>query len=184
MICKEKKDIVFINNCNAIVDEKLLRSAICWYSSKPVCKFKHIYMYGNYPAVSIYDKKIHIHRLIKMYLIGTDIEKGFYVHHKDGNKLNATEENLEILPESEHQSFHNKGKKLSENHKAKISEANQKRKGIKMKKIDIPDIKTLLTKGFSVSEIAKKYSLSWSTVKSKAIKLHENADLLELKQDD
>ena len=111
MICKEKKDIVFINDCNAIVDEKLLRSAICWYSSKPVCKFKHIYMYGNYPAVSIYDKKIHIHRLIKMYLIGTDIEKGFYVHHKDGNKLNATEENLEIVSESEHQSFHNKDKK-------------------------------------------------------------------------
>ena len=114
-----------------------------------------------------------------MYLIGTDIEKGFYVHHKDGNKLNATEKNLEIVPESEHQSFHNKGKKLSENHKTKISEANKKRKDIKMKKIDIPNLKTLLTKGFSVSEIAKKYGLSWSTVKYKAMKLHNNADLLE-----
>lgn len=181
MICKEKKDIVFINDCNAIVNEKLLRSAICWYSSKPVCKFKHIYMHGNYPAVSIYDKKIHIHRLIKMYLIGTDIEKGFCVHHKDGNKLNATEENLEIVPESEHQSFHNKGKKLSENHKAKISEANKKRKGIKMKKrVSLDRLAEYIKQGLNINEIAKIYNCDWSTVKRR---IHENADLLENKDE-
>lgn len=179
MICKEKKDIVFKNDCNAIYDDKTLRNATCWYSHKPVCRIKHVYMYGEYPAVSIYDKKIHIHRLLKMYELGTDIDKDLYVHHKNGNKLDSSLDNLEMISKSEHQKIHNKNKVISSEQKKKISEANQKRKGIKMKKIDIPDLKTLLTKGFSISEIAKKYGLSWSTVKYKVIKLHENIELMD-----
>lgn len=177
MICKEKKDIIFKNDCGAIVDENLLRSAICWYSSKPVCKIKHIYIHANYPAISIYDKKIHIHRLIKMYLLGTDIEKGYYVHHIDGNKLNALSENLEIISASEHQSFHNKHKILSEEHKNKIANANTKRKGIKMKKrVKMPNLDKYIKQGLSVNEISKIYKCSWNAVKNR---IHENKELLD-----
>lgn len=181
MIIKNKNnlDIIFKNDCNAIFDEQELRDAICWYSDKPVCKVKHIYMFGKYPAISIYDKKIHIHRLLKMYWLGTDIDKNFYVHHKNGNKLDSSLENLELVNKIEHQRLHNKNKIISEKQRKIISEANKKRKGMKLKKIIIPNLKQLLDKGYSINEIAKKYNLSWSSVKAKVNKLHENPELLE-----
>lgn len=128
MIIKEQKDIVFINECNAIFDEKTLRKAICWYSSKPVCRIKHIYFSSKYPTISIYGKKIQIHRLLKMYQLGVDLDINQYVHHKDGNKLNAMLDNLEVVEATAHQSFHNKGKVLSKEHREKISLANKKKK--------------------------------------------------------
>ena len=79
-------------------------------------------------------KKIHIHRLLMMYKLQSDINENLYVHHKDGNKLNAQLYNLELIDSKKHQSIHNKNKKLSAKHRRKISEANKKRKGIKIKK--------------------------------------------------
>lgn len=176
MIVKQKRDIIFINDCGAIFDESVLRRAICWYSVKPVCKFKHIYIYSKYPAISIYDKKIHIHRLLKMYEIGTDLDSNQYVHHKDGNKLNARLDNLEVVESTKHQSLHNKGKTLSKEHRKKISLANKKRKGIKMKKrVEMKDLKELLMRGYSINKISQIYGCDWSTVKNR---IHENADLL------
>lgn len=177
MIVKEKKDIIFRNDCKATFDENVLRNAICWYSSKPVCKIKHIFLYGKYPAVSIYDKKIHIHRLLKMYEVGTDIDSNQYIHHKDGDKLNALLDNLEIIDSHKHQSIHNKNKTLSEEHRKKISLANKKRKGIKMKKrVRMDDLKKLLDSGYSINRISKIYGCDWSTVKNR---IHENPELWE-----
>lgn len=174
---KENIDIIFKNDCNAIFDEKILKKAICWYSKKPVCRIKHIYMYGNYPAISIYTEKIHIHRLIKMYQLGTDIDNKFYVHHKDGNKLNASINNLELITVSEHQSLHNKNKELSSEQKMKISKSNKKRRGIKYKKrVNMENLKEYLQQGLSINKIAKIYNCGWNTVKSR---IHENKELLK-----
>lgn len=177
MILKKQREIIFKNDCGAIFDESLLRKAICWYTSKPVCEIKHIYMFSKYPAVSIYDKKIHIHRLLKMYDIGEDLDSNQYVHHKDGNKLNATLSNLEILESTQHQSLHNKGKVLSEEHRKKIALANKKRKGIKMKKrVDMPNLEQYVRQGFSIKKIANIYGCSWDTVKNR---INENEELLK-----
>lgn len=47
-------------------------------------------MFGNYPAVTIFKEKIHIHRLLMMYWNGIrKLDKNTYVHHINENKLNA-----------------------------------------------------------------------------------------------
>lgn len=86
MIIKEQKPIELINTCEAIYDEKELISAILWYAKKPVAKNKHIYMHGEYPAVSIYKEKIHIHRLLMLYWTNGNIKNDYIVHHINGNK--------------------------------------------------------------------------------------------------
>lgn len=63
-----------------------------------------------------------------MYDIGEDLDSNQYVHHKDGNKLNATLSNLEILELTQHQSLHNKGKVLSGEHRKKNCVSQQKKK--------------------------------------------------------
>jgi hypothetical protein len=172
VIVKSQKPIEFVNNCGCIVDFLDLEKAIAWYSEKPVTRLKTIYLHGRYPAVSIYKEKIHVHRLLMMYWENRIIPRNEQVHHKDENKLNALRNNLEIILEGKHQSLHNKGKSFSEIHKRNISQANKKRKGMKMKKqIDIPlgDLKRLLEEGKSINFIAKKYSCDWSTVKNRIL---------------
>lgn len=54
---KRQREISFINDCNAIVDYNELEKAVIWYSKSPVISQKHIFMQGNYPAVSILGEK-------------------------------------------------------------------------------------------------------------------------------
>ena len=175
---KMQKDITFINDCNCIVDFELLKNAILWYQSDNTKSIKHIYMHGNYPAITIYKEKIHIHRLIKSYIEQRKLDKTEFVHHKDGNKLNANIDNLEIIKDYKHQSLHNKGKILTNEHKEKISKANHKRLGMKMKKhVEMKELPKLLKQKWSINKIAKFYKCDWSTVKNR---IYENPDLLEV----
>lgn len=57
LIVNFQKRIEFINECNCIVDLNELEQAILWYQSKPTSSVKKIYLYGNYPAVSIHNQK-------------------------------------------------------------------------------------------------------------------------------
>jgi len=174
---KQQKQISIKNVCNAIFDEQKLISAILWYTNKPVYRVKNVYIHGKYPAVSVYDKKIHIHRLLLMFHMQSDIDSDFFVHHKDGNKLNASLDNLELMEVGKHQSLHNAGKILSIEHRQKIAEANKKRKGIKIKKrVDMPDLGRLVKKGWSTNKIAKYYGCDWSTVKNR---ISESPELME-----
>ena len=127
------------NACNAIYSEEDLVNAALWYSTKPICRHKKVSMHGGYPCVSLYETKIHIHRLLMMYWLNSEIPDGLQVHHIDGNKLNASKENLTLLPSGVHQSHHNSGKTLSTEHRQKISDRNRERRGIrhKPKKPDI-----------------------------------------------
>ncbi len=113
MIVKTQKPINFINQCGCIVDYKELEKAIIWFSDKPTARVKSIYLYGRYPAVSIYERKIHVHRLLMMYWLGCDLDTKEYVHHIDKHPLNAQKENLAVISASKHQSQINKGKKQS-----------------------------------------------------------------------
>jgi len=176
MKVNHQKTIELRNNCGALLEEGDLIKAILWYSNKPVCRLKTIYIHGRYPCVSIYFKKIHIHRLLFIYWMKEDIDRYTYVHHKNGNRLDARRANLELMDASSHQSLHNKGKKLSKDHRRKIGDANKKRKGMKMKKrVSIPELGSLLKKGWTINRISKRYGCDWSTVKARII---ENPDLL------
>jgi len=158
---KNQKKIKFVNDCNAIFDDNELEKAILWYQEKPTVSIKHVYMNGEYPAVSIHDEKIHIHRLLVMYWLKCRIPREYYVHHLDENKLNASKRNLVLIYEEEHQSRHNSGKTLSDFTKKLIAQSNHKRLG---KKIGITKpgvsysrIWELHEKGYSINKIFCKY---------------------------
>lgn len=180
MIVKIQKPITIRNNCDCIVDENELINAILWYSKKPVVSQKSIYMHGKYPAVSIHNEKIHVHRLLMMYQLRRRLKTREYSHHKDGNKMNATIDNLLLLESSEHQHLHNARKTLSMEHRQKISEANTKRAGIKKKKlvnICLKELHMLIAQKYSINKIAKHFNCDWSTVKNR---IHDNPEFLEV----
>ena len=140
MIVNKWKSIKFEYHCACMVDEKELKKAIKWYSNKPVTRLKTIFLYGQYPAISIYDTKIHIHRLLMMYWLKRDLERNEYVHHIYNNKFDCTRQCLNLQNANKHQSLHNKGKILSQSHKNKIRKANKKRKGMKYKIYENEDL--------------------------------------------
>lgn len=106
-----QKSISFNSPVEVLFDSEDLKKAIKWYSDKPVARLKHVYLHGRYYAVSIYEQKIHIHRLLMMYWLKRDLESNEYVHHKNGNRFNNLKENLEVMSASQHQSITNKGRK-------------------------------------------------------------------------
>lgn len=163
-----QKPIKFINQCNCIVDYVLLEKAMLWYTDSTLHQHHKIYMHGRYPAVSIYNNKIHVHRLLAMFRYKKILLRSIHVHHIDHNKLNSSIKNIKLLKASEHLSCHNKGRKFSKEHKLKLSEAGRRRKGIKMKRlynIDINDLKLILNKETTINKISKKYGCDWSVVK-------------------
>ena len=185
MIVKSQKTIEFINDCNCIVDEDELRNAILWYQRKPTARLKHIYIYGRYPAVSIYDKKIHIHRLLAMYWTNTLIKSNLSVHYKNGNRFDNRKENLEIMPNSAHNSLHNKGRKPSQNTIMAIIKFNHKRKGTRMKRkrndLTPEMVLSLKNKGLSFNQISKQYNIDWSCVKQRYNDaIHDNPELAKI----
>lgn len=134
MIVKVQKKIEFINACGCIVDYEDLESAMVWYSDKPITRLKTIFLHGRYPGVAIYKEKIHVHRLLIQYWNQSIIPTNQHVHHLNGNKLDCSRANLQIIDASVHMSLHNAGKVLTDEHKAKIAEKGKLRTGIKLPK--------------------------------------------------
>ena len=182
MIVNKQMRIEFINDCKCNVDYEELEKAINWYSEKPTARLKHIYMFGNYPAVSIYNEKIHVHRLLMMYWLRCKLPSEYFVHHIDENKLNALKENLSVVLSSTHQSKHNKGKTLTRSHREKISIQNHKRKGLKKNKyrqdVNIDKINEMRNKGFSINKIANELNCDWTTVRAR-LQEYDNPEFLK-----
>lgn len=183
MIVKNQKKIEFINDCNCIVDYNELEKAILWYQEKPTSRLKHIYLFGKYPAVSILNKKIHIHRLLMMYWNNNkELSRELYVHHIDENKLNADKNNLIFMECKIHQSKHNKGKTSSQKQREATIENNHKRKGIKQgiikKGITYKIIWELHKKGYSINKISKELNYDWLQVKIRINEIYENPELI------
>ena len=183
---KEQREIRFVNDCNAIFDYKELKKAILWYAKSPVAQIKHIYMFGNYPAVSIHNKKIHIHRLLMMYWLNSHLPRDFFVHHIDNNKLNATKENLSIVFSSAYQRHHNIGKIISDKQKQMIREFNHSQKGKRRnykRSVSAKDVYELKSKGYSFNKISKILNLDWGCVKQRYEDfIHDNPELMEVSE--
>ena len=183
LMVKNQRKIEFINNCCAVVDYDELEKAILWYSCKPTISKKHIFMYGNYPAVSIGKDKIHIHRLMMMYWLDCKIPREFSVHHINENKLDSRKENLAVVLNSSHISKHGKGKTVSDKVRNRMIAYNHTRKGTRQPfhRADVSylDVKKMLDKGYSLNKIAKTLRCDWSTVKARAEDLKNNPELLE-----
>lgn len=179
MIVNKQHPIKFTNTCNCIVDFNLLEKAILWWQEKPTAKTKKIYIHGKYPAVSIHNEKIHIHRLLASYKVGRKLLRNEYAHHLNHNKLDASISNIDIIDASIHQSIHNKGKVLSKVHREKIGKANESRRGMKLKKrvdISLSELKKFILNGESISAMARYFNCDYSTVKNR---IYEHPNLLE-----
>ena len=184
---KIQRKIQFHNDCGALVNYEELEKAVLWYAPHPVVSNKHIYKYGEYPAVSIGKQKVHIHRLLMMYWCGYIFPSDIYVHHIDENKLNAMKNNLAIIPCGEHQRYHNKGKQISGYQRQRIIESNHLRKGTRRDyyKSDVSahDVYILVKQGYSFNKISKLLGLDWSCVKQRYFDyIYDNPELLEVTQ--
>ena len=184
MIVTEQNPIKFINDCGCIVNEAELDKAILWYQRTPTAQTKHIYMHGAYPAVSIHKEKCHIHRLLMLYWNGGAIPDNKQVHHKNGNKKDASRTNLVFMDAGEHQSLHNKGKAISQNTRDGIRAFNHSRKGgrMKRKRSDVTPQMVLQYReeGLSFNKISKITKLDWGCVKQRYIDaIHDNPELLK-----
>lgn len=183
MTVKTQKEISFVNECGCVFDEKDLADAILWYQTSPTHSKKKVYMHGRYPAVSVGNIKIHVHRLLMQYWLGMKLPFYASVHHINENKLDSRKENLSVVINTAHNSNHNKGRIFKEEHRKKLGEANKRRKGMKIKKQhNIPScqLRDLLKYGFSINYIAQLYKCDWNTVKAR---IYENPELLEDKNE-
>lgn len=180
---KIQKPIKFINDCGALVDYDELSKAAIWYAKSPIANIKHIYMYGEYPAISVKKEKIHIHRLLMMYWINADLPSEYFVHHIDGNKLNALKRNLALVFSSAHQSYHNKGKIISDKQKAAIVAFNHSQKGKRRKYksiITAAQVYELKSRGYSFNKISRELGLDWGCVKQRYDNfIHDTPELLK-----
>lgn len=68
-----------------------------------------------------------LHRLIYEEYYG-DIIDGYIIHHIDGNPVNNNPDNLVMMSRENHNKIHNIGKKLSDETKRKIGNANKGKK--------------------------------------------------------
>lgn len=180
MTIKVQKSISWINDCGCVIDLELLSKAVLWYANAPVQKVKHIYLYGEYAAVSIGREKVHVHRLLMEFSIGHKLDSKLSVHHLDENKLNDEISNLAIMVNKYHNQHHMENFKPSEKQIAATIEANHRRKGThNAKHINIPytELRSFISKGKSINWIANFYGCDWPTINAR---IHENPELLEV----
>lgn len=98
----------FINECECIVDYDTLYKAIDKKCKSLNCYLQNQYrivLRNSYPSVCINRKWFYVHILVCEY-VNNKIRKGYVVHHKDKNKLNAMAENLEIMTNRKHLKRH------------------------------------------------------------------------------
>ena len=181
MIVKEQKPIEFINACGCLVNYDLLEQAIIWYQKSPTARLKRIYLHSKYPTVSIHDKKIHIHRLLKMYTLRHSIDKNECVHHLDGNRLNCLIDNLVNMNASKHSSLHNKGKPCGEKQRKHIILFNHSRKGTRQPKrrtdVTVDKVLALRNKGLSICDISSILAASKKTICARLHDIHDKEEL-------
>ena len=90
-------------------DYEELKQAIEYACKKrgytPNEKYK-IYLFSEYPAISLKHEKIRLHRIIGEYMTNMELPKHLHVHHIDGNKLNAQSCNLQVISNNFHTKKH------------------------------------------------------------------------------
>lgn len=159
----------FVNECNCIVDYDTLLKAI-----KKKCKSKNCYMHdkyrivlrNNYPSICINRERYYVHSLIGEQKYGY-VRKGYVIHHKDKNKLNAHEDNLELLTAKRHLKNHSKDRigkdfRSAEGKKRSLDSAKEART---RKDVSIEKINELLESGLTFPEIARELNCGTNTVK-------------------
>lgn len=96
--------------------------------NNPNWKRGYIITPNGYVRIQVNCKPIFEHRFVMEQYVGRKLKKGEIVHHINGNKKDNRIKNLKIMKSGEHMSFHNKGKKLTMEHRYKLTKEYQKNK--------------------------------------------------------
>ena len=173
LFCKEaiEKQIPknhFINECECIVDYEILYNAIDNKCKTLNCFFHNEYrivLRNNYPAVCINRQWFYVHILVCEFVNGR-VRKGYIVHHKDKNKLNATLENLEIMTNRKHLKQHGEERKGIDFRSAegRANSINSAREVRTRKDVTVERVAELRNKGLTIPEIAKELNCGINTV--------------------
>lgn len=81
---------------------------------KPEGRIKHGYRVLLRPEHANSDSRGYIleHRLVMSEFLGRPLNEDEHIHHIDGDKLNNSLENLQVISRSEHTRIHNKDKDI------------------------------------------------------------------------
>ena len=158
----------FINECECIVDYEILYNAIDNKCKTLNCFFHNEYrivLRNNYPAVCINRQWFYVHILVCEFVNGR-VRKGYIVHHKDKNKLNATLENLEIMTNRKHLKQHGEERKGIDFRSAegRANSINSAREVRTRKDVTVERVAELRNKGLTIPEIAKELNCGINTV--------------------
>ena len=74
-------------------------------------KFKHGMAQGRKRVYVAGRGQVHDYRIEAERILGRPLQKGEVVHHIDGNPLNCSPDNLQIMTQSEHARIHYKSRK-------------------------------------------------------------------------
>ena len=158
----------FKNECDCIVDYELLYKAIdkkC-RSKNCYCHNEYrIFLHNSYPSVCINREKYYVHILVGEMIYG-NIRKGYVIHHKDKNKLNALPQNLELMSSYKHNKLHGEERKgldfRSEN--GKKNSINALREARARKDVTKGKIEELRRQGLTIQEISEALNCGINTV--------------------
>ena len=162
---KQIHKIKFDNACGCIFDEEVLFNAIDLECRNRNCYRQdeyRIYLHNDYPCISLGHDKVRIHILIGK-LIFENIRKGYVIHHKDHNKLNALPSNLEYISNSAHTKLHHKGEDFR-SEEGKQRSINSAREKTYKKEITKAEIESMLLQGKTKTEIAKHFQCGVNTI--------------------
>lgn len=158
----------FKNECNCIVDYDVLYKSI---NNK--CKSLNCYLHdeyriilrNDYPTVCINRKRYYVHILVGEYLYGR-IRKGYVIHHKDKNKLNAMPYNIELMTNLRHSKIHGEDRKGIDlrSEEGKENSINAAKEARRRKDVTKENVLELRNKGLTISEIATKLNCGINTV--------------------
>lgn len=157
--------INFVNSCGCIFDKEVLYNAIDLECRNRNCyrqdEYK-IYLMDGYPCISIGHNKIRVHYLLGKLLYG-NIRKGYVIHHKDHNKLNALPNNLEYVSAKAHTKMHMIGMDYrTEDGKRRSIDAFREK--IYKKQITRSEIEDMISQGKTKTEIAKHFQCGVNTI--------------------
>ena len=88
---------------------------------------------NGYVEGRVDNRRVKKHRMVVETVLGRPLLPTEDVHHKNGNKLDNSPENLEVVDRSEHSRLHNSGREYKRGYKLKISEAERFARSERMK---------------------------------------------------
>jgi hypothetical protein len=160
--------MVFKNECDCNVIYSLLYSAVDFKCRKincyPADEYR-IVLRSGYPAICINRKWFYVHILIGETIYGK-IRKGYVIHHRDKNKLNALPENLEVMTNRKHLKQHGEERKGVDFRSAegKANSINSAREVRIRKDVTVEKVAELRAKGLTIPEIAEELNCGVNTV--------------------